>query len=99
MPVADGHQPLADIGTGGDCHPQPIGRILMHETPIGAHEKAAFRLAQPVEIAELTPADGARRVARQLSNVVLPEPDSPTIASTSPGHSSNETFWQPMRLP
>jgi hypothetical protein len=45
------------------------------------------------------PQVGVSREEMQLSSVVLPEPDSPTIASTSPGHRSKLTSAQPIRLP
>ena len=41
MPVADRHQPLADIGAGRDAHAQAIGRVLVDEAPVGAHQEAA----------------------------------------------------------
>ena len=44
MALADGHQPLAHIGPGGDAHAQAIGRILMNKAPIGAHQEAFFCL-------------------------------------------------------
>ena len=52
VPVADRHQPLADIGAGRHRHAQPVGRVLVDETPVGAHQEAALRLAHAVEVAE-----------------------------------------------
>jgi hypothetical protein len=46
MALADGHQPLADIGARGYAHPQPVGGILVHEAPVGAHQKR--RSASPM---------------------------------------------------
>ncbi|GCC46320.1 hypothetical protein chiPu_0030662, partial [Chiloscyllium punctatum] len=40
------------------------------------------------------PALGASCAESNCSKVDLPEPDSPTIASTSPGYSANETSRQ-----
>ena len=97
MAVADRHQPLADIGAGRDRHAQPVGRVLVDEAPVGAHQEAPLGLAHAVEVAarrrracgsRRCPSVGISRVERQLSSVVLPEPDSPTTASTSPGQSS-----------
>ena len=51
MPVADRHHALADIGAGGDGHAQPIGRVLVHEAPVGAHQEAPLGLAELIEIA------------------------------------------------
>lgn len=48
--VADRHQPLADIGAGRNRHPQAIGGVLVDETPVGAHEEAALRLAHAREV-------------------------------------------------
>ncbi len=107
VPLADRHQPLADIGAGRDRHAQPVGRVLVDEAPIGAHQQAALGLAHPVEVAEGAvahavadrAASGQQSRREQLSSVVLPEPDSPTTASTSPGQRSNETSRQPTRAP
>ena len=108
VPVADRHHALADIGAGGDGHAQPVGRVLVHEAPVGPHQEAALGLAEVVEVAPCAvahpvvgacPRSARSRVERQLSSVVLPEPDSPTTASTSPGQSSNPTSAQPMRAP
>ena len=61
--VADRHQPLADIGAGRDRHAQAVGRVLVDEAPVGAHQEAALGLAQLVEVAEVAVAhavaDGA----------------------------------------
>ena len=63
--------------------------------------KPPLRLAHPVELApravahavtDAVPELGSSRVDRQSSSVVLPEPDSPTTASTSPGHRSKLTL-------
>ena len=51
--VADRHQPLADIGAGRDRHAQAVGRVLVDEAPVGAHQEAALGLAHAVEVAEL----------------------------------------------
>src|SRR5262245_2930039 len=45
------------------------------------------------------PADGASWADKSCSRVVLPEPDSPTTAITSPGYSSNEMSRQPICAP
>ncbi|MND47991.1 hypothetical protein D3C80_388990 [compost metagenome] len=50
MPVADSHQPLADIGAGRNRHAQSIRRVLVHETPVGPHQETPFGLAHMVEI-------------------------------------------------
>ena len=90
---ADRHQPLADIGAGGDVHAQASRGILMHKAPVGAHQRAPLGFAERREIAQRAVAHAvdararARRraaPASRCSSVVLPEPDSPTIASTSP---------------
>jgi len=44
----------------------------------------------------MSPFCGVRRAEMDFSRVVLPEPDSPTIPSTSPGHSSNDTSLKPL---
>src|SRR5215469_15132378 len=45
------------------------------------------------------PASGGIRADRQLSSVVLPDPDSPTTPNTSPGHNANDTSRQAARAP
>ncbi len=51
MPVANCHQPLADVCTGRNRHSQPVCRVLMHEAPVGAHQETPFGLTHMVEIA------------------------------------------------
>jgi hypothetical protein len=46
MPPADRHQPLADIGSGGDRHAETHGRILMHIPPVGAEQKTPLGFAE-----------------------------------------------------
>ena len=70
--------PAPDVPEAAEEAPKP-GRQPLFEPKI------------PEEYADLTvdqetqPEVGVSRVEMQLSSVVLPEPDSPTIASTSPG--------------
>ncbi len=44
VPPADRHQPLADIGSRRNGHPQTHRRVLMHIAPIGAEQKAPLPL-------------------------------------------------------
>ena len=49
---ADRHQPLADIGAGGDRHPQPLRGVLVHIAPIGAEQETPLGLAKAGQIAQ-----------------------------------------------
>ena len=51
MPLADRHQPLADVRAGRDAHAQPVDRVLVDEAPVGAHQEAPLGLAEIGEIA------------------------------------------------
>src|SRR5690349_13186608 len=44
----------------------------------------------------ICPCCGANRAEMDFSNVVFPEPDSPTIPNTSPGYSWKETSLNPL---
>ena len=90
---ADRHQPLADIGAGRHPHAQALRRILMHEAPVGAEQKAPLGLAETGKIPQHAVAHAIRHRAPLSAQAaspaaatasILPEPDSPTIASTSP---------------
>ncbi|ENN84500.1 hypothetical protein RHSP_72583 [Rhizobium freirei PRF 81] len=48
--VADRHQPLADIGAGRNRHAQAVGRVLMHEAPVGPHQEPALGLVHAEEV-------------------------------------------------
>ncbi len=50
MAVPLSHQPLADVGTGRNTHAQAVARVLFDETPLGAQQAAALRLAGGVKI-------------------------------------------------
>ena len=92
MALADGHQPLADIGAGRHPHAQAVARVLVDKSPIGAHQQAPLGLADAVDVQVLTqavakdnpPGRGTRRADKRFSKVDLPEPDSPTMPITSP---------------
>ena len=96
VPRAHGHQPLAHIAAGGDPHPQPVARVLVHEGPVGARQpaplglghRAACRAGRRRCRRSPRPGSGGRCPARQDSSVDLPDPLSPTIPSTSPGKRS-----------
>ena len=72
--------------------PQAVARVLVHEAPVGAHQPALVGLAHGVAGSPRRPsrtvADAAGVGAiwpdSTRSSVVLPEPDSPTMATTSP---------------
>jgi hypothetical protein len=51
VPVPDGHQPLADVGAGRHRHAQAVGRVLVDEAPVGAHQEAPLGLAHVIEVA------------------------------------------------
>ena len=57
-----------------------------------------FNEGQPVDLVTLQNRlkDGVRRAEIDFSSVVFPEPDSPTMPSTSPGHKSKETSLKPL---
>ncbi len=72
---------------------RPARGVLVDEAPVGAHQRPPLRFRQRRQRrAPRRRACGRRprrhrpqaRRRRRLSSVVLPEPDSPTIASTSP---------------
>ena len=50
--LAQAHQALADVGAGRDVHAQAVGRLLVHEAPVGAGEQALLGLAHGVHIVE-----------------------------------------------
>ena len=66
--------------------------MLVDEAQFGTQQTAALGFIQAVDIQYLA-------VGCMFSSVLLPEPDSPTMPRTSPGHRSSETSLQPMRLP
>ena len=49
---ADRHQPLADVGAGGDRHPQSQRGILVHIAPVGAKQESPLRFAERGEVAQ-----------------------------------------------
>ena len=52
--LADCHQALADIAAGGDVHAQVLSRILMHESPVGAVQRAQCRRRHRVHIMQVS---------------------------------------------
>lgn len=80
------HQPLADIAACRDLAAQAVERMLMHHAPFGAQQATAVGLAHCVQRTALIvnlPCCGVRRAEIDFSSVVFPEPDSPTMPSTS----------------
>lgn len=81
--------------------------MLVDEAQFGTQQTAALGFIQAVDIQYLAvscrvvdmPGGRSRRPESMFSSVLLPEPDSPTMPRTSPGHRSSETSLQPMRLP
>ncbi len=51
MAVPERHQPLADVAAGRDIHAQAERGVLMHEAPVGAHQRATLRFGEKSEIA------------------------------------------------
>ncbi len=51
MAPADRHQPLADIGAGGDAHAEPEFGMLVDEAPVGAEQEAALGLGEGEDVA------------------------------------------------
>ena len=51
MAIAQRHQPLADVAAGRHVHAQPARGVLMHEAPVGAHQRSAFGLAHAGKVA------------------------------------------------
>ncbi|QTK80021.1 hypothetical protein AT6N2_C2404 [Agrobacterium tumefaciens] len=50
MPVAHGHQPLANIRASRHRHAQPICGVLVHETPVGPHQETPFGFSHVVKV-------------------------------------------------
>lgn len=61
---------------------------------------AAEKMSRPPKGAKLArPAEGSASKARHPATVLLPDPDSPTMPSTSPGPTSKETSAQATTAP
>jgi hypothetical protein len=43
--LAQAHEALAHIGAGRNVHAQAVGRVLVHEAPVGARQQALLCLA------------------------------------------------------
>ena len=77
--------------------PQSVAGVLLDEAPLGAREHASLRgrsararRASAVGVAVVHARRGSARFGRRCSSAasILPEPDSPTIATTSPANRS-----------
>ena len=64
MAVAQRHQPLADIAARRDVHAQAARGVLMHEAPVGAHQRAPLRFREVGEIAHRAVALAVMHLAR-----------------------------------
>ena len=51
MAVAKRHQPLADVAAGGYVHAQAARGVLVHEAPIGAHQRPPLGFRERGKIA------------------------------------------------